>query len=235
MREVALDTETTGLDPAAGHRIVEIAAVEMVNQLATGESFHRLINPEREIDAEAIAIHGHTTDSLRDAPTFAILAGEFLTFIGDAPLVAHNAEFDRAFINAEFSKLGLEILSAERFVDSLALARGKFPGKANTLDALCDRFKINRARRVKHGALTDAELLAEVYCELRGGRQGALLLVQDKKPDAAGAYLANRPRRQVVIDSAEAAAHALFVKRLGKGAIWSAYLAAGVAVEAAAA
>jgi DNA polymerase III subunit epsilon len=174
MREIVLDTETTGLDPAKGDRLVEIGAVEIVDRIATGRTFHVLINPERDVPEEAYRVHGHSTEFLKDKPVFAAVVEDFLAFIGDDPLVIHNAEFDTRFLNAELSLLGRAALDAGRIVDSLALARRKHPGSPNSLDALCDRYRIDRSRRVKHGALLDAEILVEVYCELSGGRQRSL-------------------------------------------------------------
>jgi DNA polymerase-3 subunit epsilon len=169
MREIVLDTETTGLDPADGHRVLEIGAVEIVHQSLTGKVFHTLINPERDVPQDAARVHGHTVEVLRDKPVFASIVDDFLAFIGDSKLVIHNAEFDMRFVNAELARLGLATLSMDRVVDTLALARRKHPGAPASLDALCDRYRIDRSRRVRHGALLDAEILVEVYCELSGG------------------------------------------------------------------
>ena len=174
MREIVLDTETTGLDPLRGDRLVEIGAVEIVDKIATGRTFHVLINPERDVPEDAYRVHGHSTQFLKDKPVFAAVVEDFLAFVGDDPLVIHNAEFDTRFLNAELERMGRAALSAERIVDTLAIARRKHPGAANSLDALCDRYRIDRTRRVKHGALLDAEILVEVYCELSGGRQRSL-------------------------------------------------------------
>ena len=176
MREIVLDTETTGIDPKDGHRIIEIGALELVNHMPTGEQLHIYINPEREIDAGAVAVHGLTNDFLDDKPLFADIADRFLTFIGTDPLVIHNAPFDMGFINAELEKLGRTPLPMEQAVDTLTMARRKFPGAQANLNALCRRFEIDNTHRDLHGALIDADLLASVYIELLGGRQPDLSL-----------------------------------------------------------
>ena len=181
MREIVLDTETTGLDPGRGDRLVEIGAVEIINQIATGATFHVLINPERDVPDEAYRVHGHSTESLRDKPVFAAVVDEFLEFIGQDRLVIHNAEFDMRFINAELAAMGKPPIPPERVLDTLAVARRKHPGASNSLDALCDRYRIDRSRRIKHGALLDAEILVEVYSELSGGRQKSLTLPEAPK------------------------------------------------------
>ena len=168
MREIVLDTETTGLDPATGHRIVEIGAVELVNQAPTGRTYHVLVIPERDVPEEAVRVHGHTEEFLQDKPVFSAVADEFLAFVGDAQIVIHNAEFDVRFLNSELTRLQRELIDFSRVVDTLALARKRHPGQPNNLDALCDRYHIDRSRRVRHGALLDAEILVEVYCELTG-------------------------------------------------------------------
>jgi DNA polymerase-3 subunit epsilon len=177
VREIVLDTETTGLDPNAGHRLVEVACVELVNHLPTGRTFRRYINPEREMPEEARAIHGLTGEFLASQPTFAAVADELTTFIGDARLVIHNAEFDLKFLNAEFGRLGRVPIAAASAVDTVQLARRKFPGAPASLDALCARFGIDNSARTVHGALLDAQLLSEVYLELIGGRQATIDLV----------------------------------------------------------
>ncbi|MGC6454191.1 MAG: DNA polymerase III subunit epsilon [Candidatus Puniceispirillaceae bacterium] len=182
MREIVLDTETTGIDPKDGHRIIEIGALELVNHMPTGEQLHLYINPEREIDAGAVAIHGLTNDFLDDKPLFADIADQFLTFIAGDPLVIHNAAFDMGFINAELARLGRAILPMERSVDTLTMARRKFPGAQANLNALCRRFEIDNSHRDLHGALIDADLLASVYIELLGGRQPDLSLEPDSVP-----------------------------------------------------
>ena len=176
MREIVLDTETTGLDPATGDRIVEIGAVELLNGVPTGANFHVYINPERDMPEGAFRVHGLSAEFLRGHPVFRSIATEFSTFIGDDRLVIHNAEFDVKFINAEFARIELAPLAADRILDTLALARRKHPNSGNSLDALCARYGIDASRRKKHGALLDAELLAEVYVELSGGRQTAFTL-----------------------------------------------------------
>src|SRR5262245_3076685 len=176
MREIVLDTETTGLDPTQGHRMVEIGCIELVNRFPTGKTFHRYLNPERDMPAEALAVHGLTLDFLKDKPLFGTVADELVDFIGEAPLVAHNAQFDLGFLNAELEREGRTQVARERLVDTLLLARRRHPGGSNRLDDLCTRYGIDNSRRTKHGALLDAELLAEVYIELIGGRQASLLL-----------------------------------------------------------
>jgi len=227
MREIVLDTETTGLDPAQGHRLVEIGAVEMVNQIATGASFHALINPEREVPDEAFRVHGHSTLSLADKPVFAAIVAEFLAFIGEDRLVIHNAEFDLRFLNAELAAQGLPGIALERVVDTLTLARRKHPGVPNSLDALCDRYQIDRSRRVKHGALVDAEILVEVYGELTGGRQRSLSFAAAEAPSTAGvtSHL-HRARAEPLparLEAAERAAHRALIAELGQGALWNRY------------
>lgn len=174
MREIALDTETTGLDPNSGHRIVEIGAVEMVNHVRTGSHFHVYLNPERDMPKEAEQVHGLSIDFLRDKPLFSDVAASFVEFLQDSPLVIHNAQFDMKFINAELERLKHQLLPMERTLDTVLMARQKYPGQPANLDALCKRFGIDLSARSKHGALLDAELLADVYLELRGGRQSML-------------------------------------------------------------
>src|SRR4051812_13659002 len=195
MREIILDTETTGLDPLRGDRLVEIGCVEIFNRMPTGQTFHRHINPEREMPAEAFAVHGLSTQFLADKPLFAHVVEEFLEFIGDAPLVIHNASFDISFINAELERIKRQAISRERLVDTLMLARRKHPGVSNRLDDLCSRYAIDNSRRTKHGALLDAELLAEVYIDLIGARQSQLILASDIRMSQSGGY-GDMPRRQ---------------------------------------
>ena len=183
MREVVLDTETTGINPRDGHRIIEIGALELKHHLPTGKKIHIYINPEREIDDGAVAVHGLTSSFLSDKPVFAEIADELLSFIGEAPLVIHNAIFDMGFINAELEKIQRSPLPMDRAIDTLAMARKKFPGAQANLDALCHRFEIDNSHRDLHGALVDADLLASVYIELLGGRQPGLSLVADSKSD----------------------------------------------------
>jgi DNA polymerase III subunit epsilon len=179
MREIVFDTETTGLDPLTGDRLVEIGCVEMVNRVVTGNSFHAYFNPQRDMPLEAERVHGLSITFLSDKPLFAERATELLDFIGDAPLVAHNAQFDFGFLNAELAAAGLEPVSLDRMVDTLGIARRRHPGAKHSLDALCTRYGIDRSHRVKHGALLDAELLAQVYVELTGGRQIGLMLAAE--------------------------------------------------------
>ena len=230
MREIVLDTETTGLDPAGGHRVLEIGAVEIVHQSLTGNVFHVLINPERDVPQDAVRVHGHTTAVLKDKPVFASIVDEFLVFIGDSNLVIHNADFDMRFVNAELARLGLAAIGTERVIDTLMLARKKHPGQPNSLDALCDRYRIDRTRRVRHGALLDAEILVEVYCELTGGRQRSLLLDDAQTLAVAQAILIparSEPRRprKLWLEPEEAAVHARYIEAFVSDAIWSRYLA----------
>jgi DNA polymerase III subunit epsilon len=227
MREIILDTETTGLDPTKGDRIVEIGAVELFNHLPTGDVFHRYINPERDVPAEAAAVHGLTTAFLRGHPLFATIADDFLAFIGDAPLVIHNADFDVAFINAEFSRLSLANLNPGRITDTLRLARRRFPMGPNSLDALCKRFGIDNSKRTKHGALLDSELLADVYLELLGGRQTALSLAGNTpqsrglQPAAQSAAAARPNPLPPRLSEAELEAHNAHIAKLGNAALWN--------------
>jgi DNA polymerase III subunit epsilon len=229
MREIALDTETTGLDPADGHRVLEIGAIEIVHQTLTGRVFHTLINPERDVPQDAARVHGHTAATLRDMPVFAGVVDEFLAFIGDSRLVIHNAEFDLRFVNAELTRLGREPIGMDRVLDTLALARKKHPGQPNSLDALCDRYRIDRSRRIRHGALLDAELLVEIYCELTGGRQRSLAFGDAEefptvRPLPLWTRSAARLRQPHTIELEETAAHAQYIKSLGDDVIWFRYL-----------
>ncbi|MFC7048023.1 DNA polymerase III subunit epsilon [Emcibacter nanhaiensis] len=182
MLEIVFDTETTGFDPFNGDRLVEIGCVEVQDFMPTGRVFHKYINPERDMPSSAEAIHGLSAEFLKDHPVFAEVAEEFVDFVGDAKLVAHNAEFDMKFINWELENLGFKPFAMSRAVDTLAIARRKFPGSPNTLDALCKRFSVDNSGRIKHGALLDAELLAEVYLELMGGRQTGFSLAAEPAP-----------------------------------------------------
>lgn len=225
LREVILDTETTGLDPATGDRVVEIGAVELVNRLPTGKTFHVYINPERDMPREAEAVHGLSSLFLADKPVFAAIAHEFLSFIGDATLVIHNAAFDVAFLNAEFSFLRLPLLPPGRIVDTLHIARQKHPGSPNSLDALCRRYGIDNSRRRKHGALLDSELLAEVYLELTGGRQTMLTLEASRSDGTATMVTAPPDLHRLSplpprLTQAEREAHAAFMSELGNNALW---------------
>ncbi|MGF1660289.1 MAG: DNA polymerase III subunit epsilon [Rubrimonas sp.] len=224
-REIALDTETTGLDPADGHRIVEIGAVELVNHVPTRRVFHVYLNPERDMPPEAEAVHGLSAAFLSDKPLFAEIAAEFEAFVAEARLVIHNAAFDMKFLNAERARLGQPVWPMSRAFDTVALARRKFPGSPASLDALCRRFGVDNSAREKHGALLDAELLAEVYLELIGGRQpdfGLSVATGDSASAASGAYVPPprpRPLAPLLTDT-EAEAHAAFVASLGSDALW---------------
>ncbi len=239
MREIVLDTETTGLDPNNGDRIVEIGALELVNHLPTGVTFHKYLNPQRPMPREAQAVHGLGDDFLRDQPLFASICAELLDFLADAPLVIHNAGFDIAFLNAEFARLGHPALPMTRCVNTLDLARRKFPGAQASLDALCKRFGVDCTARTLHGALLDSQLLAEVYLELLGGRQRGLGLAASQGSGATGAEawtVPPRPRPLAPrLTEAEQAAHAAFVAELGEGALWRVRLAESAPVEKAAA
>lgn len=217
MREIVLDTETTGLDPKSGHRIVEIGCVELINHVPTSRTYHQYINPERDMPDEAFRVHGLSVEFLRDHPLFMDVAEAFVAFIGDATLIIHNAEFDMGFINAELSKLGHEKLPMERSIDTVRMARQKFPGAPANLDALCKRFGIDNSNRELHGALLDARLLADVYLELIGGRQTGLEFAGDKSSsDDAGTVLvsAARPPRAHAPTPEEDARHQAFLTKL---------------------
>jgi DNA polymerase-3 subunit epsilon len=225
MREIVLDTETTGFKPEEGHRIVEIGAVELENHLPTGRTFHQYLNPDRAMPTEAFEVHGLGDDFLRDKPRFAEVARAFLDFIGEARLVIHNASFDMAFLNAELRAAGHGTLPDARAIDTLLIARTKFPGAPASLDALCRRFNVDNSNRVKHGALLDCELLAEVYLELVGGRQPDLMLASAPRGGGSVQGIATGPGTRPTplpprLTEEEAAAHAAFVARMGEGAIW---------------
>ena len=229
MREIVLDTETTGLDPLRGDRLVEVGCIELINRMPTGQTFHRYINPERDMPAEAFAVHGLSTEFLASKPLFSEVAEEFLAFIGDAPLVIHNASFDVSFINAELDRLKRGPIAKDRLVDTLLLARRKHPGVSNRLDDLCSRYAIDNSRRTKHGALLDAELLAEVYIELVGARQTTLSLVTlAGNSSQRGAQTAQRRERPQPLASRlsedHLTEHRAFVATLGEDAVWKKYL-----------
>jgi DNA polymerase III subunit epsilon len=228
MREIVLDTETTGLDPLDGHRMVEIGCVELVNRIPSGQTFHAYFNPERNVPAEAFAVHGLSEEFLKDKYFFAEAAADLVAFLGDAPLVAHNASFDLSFLNAELERAGQRLIARERMVDTLLIARRKHPGGSNRLDDLCVRYGVDNSRRTKHGALLDAELLAEVYVELIGARQAQLVLSQSAAPvSAPGEPIVIRERLvplAVIITAEERAAHRAFVATLGENAIWRDYV-----------
>lgn len=220
MREVVLDTETTGIDPAEGHRIVEIGCVELVNHVPTGRIFHAYVNPERPMPTGAFEVHGLTDAFLAEKPCFPAVAGGLLEFLGDAPLVIHNAAFDVGFLNAELRRCGLPRLADQRAICTLTRARQMFPGAPASLDALCRRYEIDLSDRALHGALKDAQLLAAVYLELVGGRQPALMLaIQSRRAAAAGVAPAARTPILIQPSAAEEDAHAAFVSRLPK-ALW---------------
>ncbi len=223
MREIVLDTETTGLDPAAGHRIIEIGCVELFNMIPTGQTYHVYLDPERDMPEEAFRVHGISAAFLAGKPKFVEIVEAFLVFLGDAPLIAHNAEFDMRFINAELAAQGIAAIATERVIDTLVLARRRYPGAANSLDALCQRYGIDLSRRSKHGALLDAEILAEVYAELLGGRQASLSLDPTAMERALDPATAHRTRGEVLaplLTAGELSAHATFIKSLGPKALW---------------
>ena len=228
MREIVLDTETTGFEPSEGHRIVEIGAVELLNHMPTGRTYHQYLNPERPMPKEAFEVHGLGDDFLRDKPLFKACAQDFLDFIGDAKLVIHNAAFDMKFLNWELRVAGFATLPNDRAIDTVMIARKKFPGSPASLDALCRRFGVDNSAREKHGALLDSEILAEVYLELIGGRQPDFALATAQTQPQKGTVQAEtdwRPRPRPVplpsrLTEEEAAAHAAFVAKMGDGAIW---------------
>jgi DNA polymerase III subunit epsilon len=227
VREIVLDTETTGLDPLQGHRLVEIGCIELVNRIPSGQTFHAYLNPERAMPAEAYAIHGLSDEFLKDKALFAQVADTLLAFLDDAPLVIHNAAFDIGFLNAELERLGRPIIPRERVVDTLLIARRKHAGASNRLDDLCARYAIDNSHRTKHGALLDAELLAEVYLELIGARQAQLVLSQSATPahaPGAAIIIGERPLPLAArVSAEERAAHRRFVATLGASAIWLDY------------
>ncbi|MFD2853794.1 DNA polymerase III subunit epsilon [Seohaeicola zhoushanensis] len=226
MREIVLDTETTGFDPESGDRIVEIGAVELWNHVATGQTYHQYINPERDMPQEAFEVHGLSAEFLSDKPRFAEIAQAFLDFVGDAKLVIHNASFDMKFINAELKWLNRPAIPFDRAVDTLLIARKRFPGAPASLDALCRRFGIDNSARTLHGALLDSEILAEVYLELTGGRQPDFALSTEPSGTARGerTLAAAAPPQKLPprITEAEREAHEAFVAKLGEEALWRA-------------
>jgi DNA polymerase III subunit epsilon len=227
MREIVLDTETTGFEPAEGHRIVEIGAVELVNHMPTGRTFHHYLNPDRPMPREAFEVHGLSDEFLRDKKRFPDIASSFLSFVGDAPLVIHNAAFDMKFLNAELVRAAMPVLDLSRAVDTLLIARQRFPGAPASLDALCRRFGVDNSSREKHGALLDSEILAEVYLELIGGRQPDLVLAEGNRRSGTRDMAVDwRPRPRAAplaprVTPAEAAAHLAFIATLGPSAIWT--------------
>ncbi|HEU5046433.1 MAG TPA: DNA polymerase III subunit epsilon [Rickettsiales bacterium] len=226
MREIALDTETTGLDPLTGHRVIEIGCVEMFDRIRTGKTFQAYINPERDMPEEAFRVHGISLEFLKDKPVFAKVAQEWLDFIGDSRLVIHNAQFDLKFLNYELGLLKLPSISMDRATDTINIARRKFPGAPAKLDALCKRFNIDLSARTKHGALLDAELLADVYLELMGGRQEAMLLQAEPANASLSSVLVETVTEIITIvkrefppSEDELAAHEEFLKKI-KNPLW---------------
>ena len=231
-REIVLDTETTGFDPKSGDRLIEVGCIEIEDLLPTGRTFHQLINPQRAIPAGAIAVHGITDDKVRDAPLFAAVADDLLAFIGEAPIIAHNAGFDRNFIDFELTKAGRTPPPKDQWIDTLALAQARFPGMANSLDALCKRFKISLVERTLHGALIDARLLADVYLELKGGKERRLDLGASRNADVialegarpATGYAARPTPLPSRLSEAEKTRHLDFLRaNLKDFSLWQAY------------
>ncbi len=219
-RAVLFDTETTGLDPLTGDRVIEIAAIELFNDLPTGETFHTLLDPERDIPAESSRIHGFTSADVAGKPKFGAIAGDMLAFFGDAPLIAHNATFDFNFLDAELARIGRPALDRGRMIDTLVMAKTRFPGMPNNLDALCRRFEIDLSARTTHNALLDCKLLAQVYLELTGGRQRGLgLTVEPGLAFAQYERAASRTPRPMQLSEAALEAHAAFIKRI-KNPVW---------------
>ncbi len=228
IREIVMDTETTGMDPYEGHRIVEIGCVETINHIPTGNHYHVYINPERDVPAEVVAVHGLTEEFLKDKKTFAQVYHEFLDFIADSKLVIHNAEFDMKFINHHLGEMGAAPIPSTRVIDSLMVARKKFPGSPASLDALCKRFNIDNSARTLHGALLDSEILAEVYLELLGGRQTGLTLDASDGDDNNGDLTSvkniqkkKRDPRVFEIPQDELDAHSKMIETLGEKAVWN--------------
>lgn len=227
MREIVLDTETTGLNPANGDRIIEIGMVELINHLPSGRNWHSYINPERDVSAEAVAVHGLTNEFLADKPLFSTMAESFLEFMGDATLVIHNAAFDVGFLNAELGYLKKAAIQSDRVIDTLLIARQKYPMGPNSLDALCKRYGVNNSARSKHGALLDCQLLAEVYIELIGARQPNLNLIEKRaQPKPSGTLTAGPVKSRTTtlpsrLTEAEKSAHAIAVEELGSNNLWA--------------
>lgn len=223
MRQVILDTETTGLDPLHGDRVIEVAAVELVNLLPTGNVFHRLVDPERDIPAEATRIHGFTNADLAGKPRFATIVEEFIAFLGDSPVIAHNAPFDYGFLDAELRRCGAQPLDRSRMIDSLALAKLRYPGMPNSLDALCRRLGVDNSMRAAHNAILDCRLLAQVYLELMGGKQPgfelAAALAAGTEALAVGESITWTPR-PILVSEVQAASHDAFLQAKVKDALW---------------
>ena len=230
MREIVLDTETTGLDPASGDKIVEIGCVEIFNTIPTGQTFHVYLDPERDVPEEAFRVHGLSSEFLRGKKKFKDIAQEFLDFIVDSKLVIHNADFDMRFLNSELKSCGMEAIEKHRVVDTLVLARRKHPGSSNSLDALCSRYRIDNSKRTRHGALLDAEILADVYVELSGGRQKNLTLQSDaprsplREIDQVQEKLFREAPINSLLTGAEKTRHSELVKSLGEKSFWSKHL-----------
>lgn len=230
MREIVLDTETTGLDPLRGDRLVEIGCVELINHMPTGQVYHCYLNPERDMPQEAFAVHGLSSEFLSDKPLFSAVADDFLAFIGeDTPLIIHNASFDIGFINAELGRAARAAVARERLIDTLLLARRKHPGVSNRLDDLCSRYAIDNSKRTKHGALLDAELLAEVYIDLIGARQSSLILAETRQASANGVMIDLSRRTRGVplaprVSDEDRAAHQELVASLGDKPIWREFI-----------
>lgn len=229
MREIAFDTETTGLEPRQGHRIVEIGCIELIDRVRTGKFFHAYVNPERDVPQRVVNIHGITEEFLADKPLFRKIAAQFLEFVGDSPLVIHNAAFDIKFINFELERASFPEINAKRAIDTLVIARAKFPGAKVSLDALCDRFGVNLSRREKHGALLDAELLADVYIGLTGGKQGSMF--DESSKEAANKIItipavknefASLEQREYILSEEEIEKHKEFISKKLKNAMWEA-------------
>jgi DNA polymerase-3 subunit epsilon len=228
MREIVFDTETTGLSPADGHRLVEIGCIEMINKVETGHHFHRYIHPQRSMPSEAQVVHGLSESFLSDKPLFPEIVADLIEFVGDSPLIAHNAAFDFSFLNWELQACGFDPICLSRMIDTLAIARTRHPGAKHSLDALCTRYGVDRSQRVKHGALLDAQLLAQVYVELTGGRQIGFSLAEtsrEPQPEFGSAMAAVqrrfRPARPHAASEAELARHTAFVSTL-TDPLWSA-------------
>ena len=230
MREIVFDTETTGLSPRDGDRIIEIGAIELINHFPTGKIYHVFINPEeRQVDPGAFDVHGISNDFLKDKPKFGKIADEFLEFFSEGNLIAHNASFDMGFINAELARLKIPLIANDRVIDTLQIARRKHPAGPNSLDALCSRYNIDNSHRTKHGALLDSELLAEVYLELIGGRQAALGLSDSEEQATTAPTIGSGTKEPQIkrpsplksrLSEAERIAHAKFVDSIGENAIW---------------
>ncbi len=226
MREIVLDTETTGFEPSEGHRLVEIGCVELYNRYPTGKTFHAYINPERDMPVDAFNVHGLSAEFLKDKPLFSAIADDFIQFLEDSVIVIHNAAFDMKFLNFELQRIKAPPLAPGRIVDTLLLARRKHPGTSNSLDALCDRYGIDRSKRVKHGALLDSEMLAEVYSELLGGKQSKLDLSASatSRRNTVHTPAKRAITLETLLNVDERTSHAEFVSTLGEAAIWNRYI-----------